>query len=191
MGESTKRHEYGTGRQELLGATVRVVAAKGLRGMTFRAVADEAGVNNTLIAHHFGSRDGLLAAALEWSGERSILGADLSDYASHSDSFISALSENVMTASALEVFQYEMILEATRRPELRPAVKDLYERYIAELLPGLAPAGLDADSSLGRAIFAALDGLMLQFLSSVITAEQMRDSLRSLHRVLATAIETD
>jgi AcrR family transcriptional regulator len=190
MGQTTKRHEYGTGRQELLGATVRVVAAKGLRGMTFRAVAEEAGVNNTLIAHHFGSRDRLLAATLEWSGEQSILGADLGEYANHSDSFISALSENVMTASALEIFQYEMILEATRLPELRPAVKDLYDRYISALLPGLAPVGLDADSNLGRAIFAALDGLMLQFLSSVITAEQMRDSLRSLHQALAAAIET-
>ncbi|SJM67270.1 TetR/AcrR family transcriptional regulator [Gulosibacter sp. 10] len=184
MKDSTKRRDYGTGKEALLRATVHVVAAKGLRGMTFRAVAEEAGVNNTLIAHHFGTRDKLLAAALEWSGRQSIAAADLSEYASDSDSYIQALLENILTTRSSEIFQYEMILEATRRPELQPAVQALYRRYVAALVPGLAPAGLVTDSSLGRAVFAALDGLMLQYLSAAITAEELIDALRSLRAVL-------
>ena len=58
---------YGDGREALVSATVSVVADVGLRGMTLRAVADRAGVSNALIVHHFGSRQLLLVAALEWA----------------------------------------------------------------------------------------------------------------------------
>ena len=60
------------GREALLVATVHVVARKGLRGLTFRAVAEHAGVNNSLVAHHFGTRDSLIKAALDWSVQQSI-----------------------------------------------------------------------------------------------------------------------
>ena len=67
-----RRPEYGQGRDALLAATVHVVAREGLRGLTYRAVAEEAGVANTLVAHHFGTRDALLQAALDWAAEQSI-----------------------------------------------------------------------------------------------------------------------
>ena len=67
-----KHKGYGTGREALMASTVHVVAQKGLRGLTFRSVAEHAGVNNTLVAHHFGTRDALIKAALEWSVEQSI-----------------------------------------------------------------------------------------------------------------------
>src|SRR3712207_5466329 len=66
------RPKHGQGREALLRATVHVVAREGLRGLTYRAVAEEAGVANTLVAHHFGTRDALLQAALEWAAELSI-----------------------------------------------------------------------------------------------------------------------
>lgn len=56
---------YGQGREALIRAAVEVAAVRGLRGMTFRAVAEAAGVNNALIAHHFRNREGLLLAALD------------------------------------------------------------------------------------------------------------------------------
>ncbi|WP_416979825.1 TetR family transcriptional regulator [Streptomyces sp. T028] len=45
---------YGEGRDALLIAAVRVVARDGLRKLTYRAVAAEAGVTHGLVAHHFG-----------------------------------------------------------------------------------------------------------------------------------------
>ena len=41
----------------------------------------------------------------------------------------------------LQVFQYEMILEARRRPELAEAVSALYENYVSALAEGLTPPG--------------------------------------------------
>lgn len=171
---------HGDGKEALLAATVRVVAAKGMRGMTFRAVADEAGVNNTLIAHHFGTRDRLLAAALEWSMERSIGLADLGEYASDADSFRAALIDNVLSEPALQVFQFEMILEASRRPDLQPAVRKLYQRYVGELAQGRSALGMPSSEGLDRAMFAALDGLVLQYLGHAITAEQLSESVEAL-----------
>ncbi|KAB1645055.1 TetR/AcrR family transcriptional regulator [Gulosibacter chungangensis] len=186
MSDKDRKPGYGDGKEALLRATVEVVAKKGLRGMTFRAVAEAAGVNNTLIAHHFGNRDKLLAAALEWSTTGSIAAADLSEYVHDSHAFRQALLKNVATQPELEIFQYEMILEATRREEIRPAVHELYRRYLAALLPGLSPNGIAPNKALGRALFAALDGLMLQYFSRAITAEELSESLEALEAALAS-----
>ncbi len=63
---------YGEGRAALLAAVVRIVAERGLRNLTYRAVAKEAGVTHGLVTHHFGTRDALIHAALEYSLETSI-----------------------------------------------------------------------------------------------------------------------
>jgi AcrR family transcriptional regulator len=181
---ASKTLNYGQGREALLQAAVRVVADKGLRGLTFRAVSDEAGVNNTLIAHHFGSRDKMLAAALEWSVDRSIAGADLSEYASDTAAFRTALLENVLSEPELAAFQYEMILEARRRPELRPIVRELYRRYIDKIAAGRLRDGEPVSDGLNLALFASLDGLMLQYICGSITADQVADAIDSL----ATAV---
>ncbi|WP_240930520.1 TetR/AcrR family transcriptional regulator [Isoptericola sp. BMS4] len=171
---------YGEGKEALLRATVRVVATKGLRGLTFRAVAEEAGVTNTLIAHHFGSRDNLLAAALDWSADRSIAAADLSEYATDAAAYRAALVENVLSDPDVEIFQFEMILESSRRPELQPAIRGLYRRYVADLAAGRALLRQPGTDALDLALFAALDGLMLQFLSRAITADQLADAVDAL-----------
>ena len=48
------RATYGAGRQALIEATVQVIGDHGWAGLTNRRVAEVAGVNNTLITHHFG-----------------------------------------------------------------------------------------------------------------------------------------
>lgn len=171
---------YGEGREALLAATVRVVARKGLRGLTFRAVAEEAGVNNTLIAHHFGTRDRLIAETLAWTADRSVGAADLSGYASNAAVFLRALVEHMVESPEVEIFLFEMILEASRRPELQDPVRELYRRYVAELSAGRVRLGEPANDALNLALFAALDGLMLQYLSRAITALEMEDAVRAL-----------
>jgi AcrR family transcriptional regulator len=188
---ASKNLNYGQGREALVQAAVRVVADKGLRGLTFRAVADEAGVNNTLIAHHFGSRDKLLAAALEWSVDRSIAGADLSEYASDTKAFRIALFENVLSEPELAAFQYEMILEARRRPELQPIVRDLYRKYIDKIAAGRLRDGEPVSDGLDLALFASLDGLMLQYICGAITADQVADAIDSLATAVNGAVVAD
>lgn len=176
--------KYGTGKEALLRAAVAVVAAKGLRGLTYRSVAEAAGVNNTLVAHHFGSRDALIAAALDWAAEQSISASRLREAAALGHSFTESLLELLLAEPELQVFQYEMILEARRRPELAEAVSALYENYVSALAEGLSAAGLTQNVQVvARTLFASLDGLVLQSLAGV-ERSLIAASLEEVHDVL-------
>jgi AcrR family transcriptional regulator len=165
MSLDSQRLPYGDGRDALLAAVVDVVAEKGLRGVTYRSVAGRAGVNHTLITHHFGSIEGLLAATLEWAVQRSIDETGLARVADFDEQFADALLDSVSAEPELQLFQFEMLLEARRKPELRALLDRLYDNYISTVESALQARSLDADDELSRAVFAALDGLMLQFLT--------------------------
>lgn len=52
-----------TRRETVLAVTLEMIAEMGLSGLSTRQVAKRAGVSEGLIFHHFGTREGLLAAA--------------------------------------------------------------------------------------------------------------------------------
>ena len=184
---TSQRTKYGTGREALLTAVVHVVAQKGLRGLTFRAVAEVAGVNNSLVAHHFGTRDALIEATLEWSSTRSIDASQLREFATSADAFSAALMDLLFTDPDLQVFQYEMILESRRKPHLAQPARQLYDRYLAVLIDALRESRFpDLAESQGRYVFAALDGLVLQYLSGVDRAT-IEAAIRSLWNDLSRA----
>ncbi|MBT2521080.1 TetR/AcrR family transcriptional regulator [Arthrobacter sp. ISL-28] len=183
--------KYGTGREALLRAAVDVVAHKGLRGLTYRAVADSAGVNNTLVAHHFGSRDALITAALQWASDQSIAVSRLREAATGESTFTQALLGLLLEDPELQVFQYEMILESRRRPELAAPIADLYEKYVSALAEGLEGFGAQGNVRvLARSLFAALDGLVLQFLAGV-EREEIAAALEEVHQVLILRRDAD
>jgi AcrR family transcriptional regulator len=166
--QNDRRPGYGSGRDALLAATVSVIARSGLRGLTFRAVAEEAGVNNTLVVHHFGTRDALIEAALEWSVEQSLNLSRLTELSVATEeqfrqSIVALISEN----PELQLFQYEMILESHRRPQLSGPVKRLYASYLGALMEGLQQIGFETEEGAAEALFAALDGLVLQLVAGV------------------------
>ncbi|MGU3643405.1 TetR/AcrR family transcriptional regulator [Microbacterium sp. C23T] len=165
------RVAYGEGRDLLVSATVDVVADKGLRGLTFRAIAERAGVNNSLIAHHFGTREALLAAALDWAVEQSIETTDLLELASEK-AFADTLLQAISVRPELQAFQYEMILEARRNELYRAPVARLYARYHAVVAESLRQHGVEGDTdAIARATFAALDGIVLQYMAGVDRAD--------------------
>ena len=189
------RHRgYGTGREALLAAPVHVVARKGLRGLTFRAVAEHAGVNNTLVAHHFGTRGSLIKAALEWSVQQSIGLSQLEILPATEEEFCESILALIAENPDLQIFQYEMILESRRQPELADAVQQLYASYITAFAEGLRRIGFGQDEGAAQAAFAALDGLVLQLLAGV-DRRGVENSIRYLWvalggNVTSTAVTT-
>jgi AcrR family transcriptional regulator len=157
-----KRADYGTGREALLNAAVRVVAQGGLRKLTYRAVAEEAGVTHGLVVHHFGSRDALIEAALEHAVRTSASTSFLEPGTGDIADFAAGLADMVTREPAMQTFQYELMIESRRRPELLPQIRALYDEYfqatereLSRSLPeGTSPA-------LTRLVFAALEGLVL------------------------------
>lgn len=173
--KSSVASQYGQGRESLIVATIDIVANRGLRGMTFRAVGEKAGVNNALIAHHFGNREGLLAASLKWTVDRAIASSALAEASEHPNFFRNALDLTSITERELLVFQYELILEASRNEKFREPVTALYQAYFRTLLPVET-----SNLALARARFAAFDGLVLQVISGAISHQEFEESIEAV-----------
>lgn len=153
----------GPGRQALIDAAISVVARKGLRGLTYRSVAEEAGVTHALVTHYFGSRDAFILEALQSTIREAERG--LFDDEQTLEDFAAPLSEFVSRERELLIFQYELMLESLRRPELVEPVHQMYkdvEKSTAEQFARLKVC--DEDGALGRLVVAALDGLFLRHL---------------------------
>lgn len=183
-----RRMNYGEGREALLNAAVRVVARGGLRKLTYRAVAQEAGTTHGLVVHHFGSRDALIEEALAHAIRTSLSTSALEPGTGKVADFSVGVSDMVTADPDIQAFQYELLLEARRRPELLPQIRALYDDYFDATereLSRMLPDG--ADRPLTRLIFAALDGLVLHQLvfGEPETTDAAIEELRGLLRLLA------
>ncbi|OBC05045.1 transcriptional regulator [Mycobacterium sp. 852013-50091_SCH5140682] len=152
---------YGTGRQALLEAAIRVVASEGLRGLTYRSVAAEAGVSHGSVRYHFGDWNTMVEEALTFSVERSILGSALSSASTDFADFAATLADLVEADPDIQAFQYELALESRRRPELVPMIERMYELYRSAVRDALSRNGID-DESFAQTVFAAMDGVVFQ-----------------------------
>lgn len=185
---------YGEGRQALLEAAVHVVATRGLRHLTYRSVAQQAGVAHGLVAHHFGTRDALLEAALEFSLDNSVSSISADPGSGDLDALFAGVVEMVQANPDDQAFQYELILEARRRPELRPQVEQVYATYRQALRTELEAAGVRPDDALVHLVFAAVDGLVFQQVclddpgAARAGVDRLRDLLRPLSRNPLSAV---
>ncbi|MBT8162671.1 MULTISPECIES: TetR/AcrR family transcriptional regulator [Arthrobacter] len=185
---------YGSGRDALVRATIEIVAEKGLQGLSHRSVAARAGVHHALVGQHFGSLDALVAAATEVAVERSIRETGLAGTADFDEAFADTMLESLTSDPEIEMFQAQMVLEAPRRPEIRALVERLYDNYITAVEHRLRARGINtSDGShreLGRVVFGALNGLVLQFLA-VGSTEPVREAIVEVGRLLTNILPDD
>ncbi|MFC9993513.1 TetR/AcrR family transcriptional regulator [Nocardia sp. NPDC127526] len=148
--------------EALAAATERVIATKGVEGLTHRAVANEAGMPLGATTYHFATKDDLIAAALKRAVDR--FAQYLKDWrAAHprmdAEELIERLADSLLHSIDDEHDQYvlesELYLAALRRPALRP----LADRYTAVSYDTLRHY-VDADTAAAAA--AAMSGISLQ-----------------------------
>lgn len=137
--------------------------------------------------HHFGSRDALIEEALAHTIRTSLNTSSLEPGTGKVADFSTGLSEMVTADPDTQAFQYELLLESRRRPELLPQIRELYDEYFDAArreLGRMLPAG--ADKALTRLVFAALDGLVLHqlVLGEPDVTDAALEELRSLLRLL-------
>jgi TetR/AcrR family transcriptional regulator, regulator of biofilm formation and stress response len=170
------------GRIALLRATITVVARGGLRDLTYRAVAAEAGVSHGLVRHHFGTRDVLIAEALDFAVEVSLRETSMTGASATEATDAAHFAAGIETLAArdhdMQAFQYELLLESRRRPELRPAVERYYETYRRATRDRLRELGV-TDEALVESIWFALDGIVFKQL----VLEDDADVARVLARI--------
>ncbi len=173
--------EHLNGRDALLRATILVVARGGLRSLTYRAVAAEAGVSHGLVRHYFGSRDRLVEEALSYAVEESLKRSNMRVDQPTIDQFARSLEELTHSEVDMQAFQYELLLESRRRPELREAVKKYYEAYEAAISDQLSRIGV-TDQQLAQVVWFALDAIVFKQLVHPGDVSAALNRLRSLIR---------
>ncbi|MBY6414665.1 TetR/AcrR family transcriptional regulator [Rhodococcus sp. BP-252] len=173
---------YGEGRSALLAAAVHVVAERGLRRLTYREVARQAGVAHGLVAHHFGSGESLLEAALEFSLHNSVTAISSRPGSGDIDALLEGLSSMIDANPHDQAFQYELMLESRRTPGLTVHVRAIYDAYIEALRCELSAAGVDPDPALCHLVYSAADGLVFHqiTLGNPALMDRSIDHLRAL-----------
>ena len=181
---SSRAPGHGERREALLSAAMRVLDRDGMRGLTYRSVAQEAGVSHGLVRHHFGTRDALIHEAVLDLAERSLQSTRLESGTGRLEDLGAGTSRMITDAQNLPGVDYELVLEARRRPELAPAVHALYDRYLDATRRELDRIGLADDEPLVRLVFAALDGLVIQMLVYG-RVDEADAAIARLHELLA------
>ena len=162
QGSKKRKEPKRAGYWALLRAVPKTVAKLGFRGLTYRALAAEAGVTYGLISYHFGTREALIEEAAKLAAEEAITGSILVPESGEIDDFASGLTTLLREDPSGQAFQFDLVTEAMRNKKLHPSVVTLYTRYIDAVDDALREFGIDDDPYLARVIFAALDGLTLQ-----------------------------
>lgn len=174
-------------REELCAALVRVAARHGLDGVTYRSVGAEAGLSHGAASYHFANREEMIREALAWASTHSIQLSHLSVDASLEE--LAADLPVLMSEHAEEsMFSFELVLEASRRPDLVPEVRATYDEAIEAVRDSLARLGLGEDENLARLVFAAIDGLSVQHLIYQDTAATA-EGVRTLQALLADRLK--
>jgi TetR/AcrR family transcriptional regulator, regulator of biofilm formation and stress response len=178
-------------REQILEAALRIIGRAGRQAVTHRAVAEEAGVPLGSTTYYFDSRDDLLEQALEYVAASEVerygkRGEELRAVKSPRELADKLIDELVAAAEdrIAYIAEYEIWLEAGRRPELREAAQnwcDAEQRSVAVAMESLGSSDPQADASL---VVAAIDGLGERVLAReedpARAAKEFRPQLRRL-----------
>jgi TetR/AcrR family transcriptional regulator, regulator of biofilm formation and stress response len=189
-----RHRERGRQRREaLLRAALDVIGARGVRGTTHRAVAEAAGMPVATTTYYFSSLDDLLESALRLFVDDEIarlrrLGEALGGAEGTVGEVVEAVARELVRVKAHAtphaVAQFELYVEASRRPALRDAVAGCLAAY-RELAEGLLRAAGCPDAEvLAPVVVALTDGLGIHDVAVGEPGREARtvDGLRRLLR---------
>jgi len=167
-----------TRRKLLADAGLRVLAEQGTRGLTHRAVDAEAGVPVGTASNYFRSRDAMLGALGERIFERlapdEAVVAELSARPPGRELFVDYLRyilDRTTREPELTRALIELRLEAARRPELAEILGGTLRRGYRDDVAFHATTGLPGGAFEIALLHYALDGLLLDMLTTSIGAE--------------------
>ncbi|ACU69050.1 transcriptional regulator, TetR family [Catenulispora acidiphila DSM 44928] len=189
-----------TSRPDLIGDTaIALLAERGLRGLTHRAVDEAAGLPPGSTSNHARTRSALLETTF---ARLCRLEAEIFEDAANPGGLLALATLTPETAADLVAAQlhdtlthrreqalarFELALEATRRPELR-AIYDTAGATFREPARGLMAAlGATDPDRAGRSFIAFSEGILFDSVAGagsrkVPTQEEIRDDLLELFR---------
>lgn len=183
-------------RRELAAhAALSVLAAQGSRGLTHRAVDNQAGLPPGSTSNYFRTRSALLEAALRRHIELDLPPAELVAQLDAADLDQEQARELLFAALARVIdpearpmiaARYELMLEATRREELREIYNRSRERVLALTEMMLRADGCETPADHAEQMVVLFDGIALDQLLESERALNLAAVRRALDRFLET-----
>lgn len=160
-------------RAALADAAITVLATRGARGLSHRAVDEAAGEPAGTASNYFRSRDALYDALGVRIYERLAPGpgvlataADVPPSRERLTELVRDIVTRITAQPELTIALLELRLEATRRPGVRAALTRLLQEGFASDLAFQRAAGLDGDHEEIVLLHLAIDGLVLDQLTT-------------------------
>jgi len=172
----------GAPRAELIADTaLALLAERGMRGLTHRAVDEAAGLPQGSTSNHARTRLALLESAVRRLAEREaqVLALDeLPDPRGGLESLVDGLAlathRSLTRNRELLIARYELALEATRRPELREYFDTAGRRFRESLTAMVTALGSPEPTRHVLSLVAWTDGLMFSCAAGAYHADMPR-----------------
>lgn len=146
-------------RATVADAAIELLADKGTRGLTHRAVDERAGLPQGSTSYYFRTREALLKGALDRLAERTE--ADLAVASGDLAGDLHAVLNRWLTEErSRHLARYELTLESARRPELRETLVRRHLGFVAALTAMLAGAGLAEPERRATLLLEWIDGVL-------------------------------
>ncbi|MTE22120.1 TetR family transcriptional regulator [Streptomyces sp. TRM43335] len=181
--------------ESIADTAIDLLAERGLRGLTHRAVDEAAGLPQGSTSNHARTREALLEAAVRRLAVREadvLAPREMPDPDAGSEAMAEALAlalhRYLTRHRRLAVARYELALEATRRPALRAAYDRAGTRAFREpLVAAMAAAGSSAPERHALSLIAWCEGVMFSCTagshhSTVPDPQELRTGLGELLR---------
>ena len=158
-------------RDQLLRATIDLIAERGMKAVTHRAVSAAAGLPSAAAGYYFATIAELIEQALDYHVRQrvaqltAVLGAateGLTEPGPIADAVARAL---ITSATRDGLAQYEVYLEAARNPELRASVARSMAAFEEVAAARLAALGARDPGHAAKAFVALADGFALHRLA--------------------------
>jgi DNA-binding transcriptional regulator YbjK len=183
-------------RREILEATLRVIGESGVKGVTHRAVAQEAGVSLASTTYYFDSKDALIEEAFELMIGRSIddvrrFTASPGDISHEEliDRIVGFADAQINDPLAFLTAQYELMLEAGRREHLHPIVRRWTIAYMDGFNNLVESAGLPNPVVTAEVVTNFVEGALLNHVTTP-TDDFLEGRFRPLLTDLVAAIDS-
>jgi len=177
-------------RQAILEAALRLISQHGVGALTHRAVAEEAGVPLASTTYYFDSLDELLEGALQlFVDEEATRLTALAERLEGQELPPVEIARLFQAELEPDAAQFELYVEAARRPSLREVARSSIEMYARVAATALSAAGLDEPAIDPRAFVALFDGYGLHRIAGC-DDQGLEDALLALWAAATRAIGT-
>jgi DNA-binding transcriptional regulator YbjK len=177
-------------REQVTDAALVVLGTEGSRGLTHRAVDEAAGLPAGSTSNLFRTRDALLEAAARRHAELDLPAAADVETATaavaggldrdQARAMILAALDRVLADDARPALaaRYELMLEATRRPSLRPVMNEARAHFVGLAATLLRATGCKAPEAHAPQLIALMDGVTADRLQGATSLD--RDAIEAL-----------